>query len=126
MGRVGWVIVAALVGWVTLGTVLAIILQILMAAEGFSAESQLVGSGMAALVGMIVGGFPGDRHATRKAGRSTTQPNQNYPNQRTDDVNPAELKQESRDGAPRPGWYPAPDGTGQQWWTGVSWGPRRP
>ncbi|MEQ1736510.1 MAG: hypothetical protein ABL886_08915 [Rhodoglobus sp.] len=21
----------------------------------------------------------------------------------------------------RPGWYPAPDGTGERWWTGVGW-----
>lgn len=23
---------------------------------------------------------------------------------------------------PRPGWYPDPEGTGQRWWNGASWG----
>lgn len=28
-------------------------------------------------------------------------------------------------GAPAAGWYLAPDGSGEQWWTGTAWGPRR-
>jgi Protein of unknown function (DUF2510) len=29
-------------------------------------------------------------------------------------------------GAVEPGWYPDPEGRGQRWWDGQTWGPRAP